>query len=155
MSLTRTDQCWFIRNTSDGYGEQASCDRVKSSGRYELARPNPADDRPPSRLEENFGRAARCVVRKRPQMGAFELEAGTQLTDINVKFTAKELELLSRLATDQLFRREFIDSRMHGYKLERDELDLGKRLVLRLREAMDRALRTPHPRKNGAPVESC
>lgn len=86
------------------------------------------------------------------QTGGFAVEAGIQLMEINVKFTAKELELLSRLATDQLFRREFIDSRMHGYKSDADELDLGKRLVERLRAVMDRAPQTAHPRKNGSPV---
>jgi len=65
------------------------------------------------------------------------------LTEINVRFTDKELSLLSRLAADQLFRREFIDCRMHGYKSDADELDLGKRLLERLRVLMDRALRTP------------
>lgn len=38
------------------------------------------------------------------------------MTLITVKFTPKELDLLRSLASDQLFRREFIDPRMPGYK---------------------------------------
>jgi len=51
------------------------------------------------------------------------------MTLITLKFTAQELELLSSLAADQLFRREFIDPRMPGYKPNREELSLGKKLV--------------------------
>ena len=38
------------------------------------------------------------------------------MTQITVKLTAKELELLCSLASDQLFRREFVDSRLPGFK---------------------------------------
>jgi len=75
--------------------------------------------------------------------------ARIKLTRINVKFTAKELELLSRLASDQLFRVEFIDSRLPGYKSNLAELSLGKRLVTRLRSMADRATRM-QTGKNGA-----
>ena len=56
---------------------------------------------------------------------------------ISIKFTARELELLSSLASDQLFRREFIDPRMPGYKHNFEELGLGKALVNRLRLVLD------------------
>ena len=46
------------------------------------------------------------------------------MTRITVKFTAKELELLSSLASDQLFRREFIDSRLPSHKSNPAELGL-------------------------------
>lgn len=52
---------------------------------------------------------------------------------ITVKFTERELELLSTLASDQLFRREFIDPRMPGYRSNPSELSAGKKLVERLR----------------------
>jgi len=61
------------------------------------------------------------------------------LTRITLKFTAKELELLSSLASDQLFRREFIDPRLPGYKTNSAELSLGKMLVERLRIVTGRA----------------
>jgi len=71
------------------------------------------------------------------------------MTRIAVKFTARELELLSSLAADQLFRREFIDCRMHGFRANRPEITLGKQLVERLRLVTERARRTAPERKNG------
>lgn len=70
------------------------------------------------------------------------------MTRITIKFTVKELELLSRLASDQLFRVEFIDSRLPGYSSKLAELSLGKQLVTRLRSMADRATRMPAG-KNG------
>ena len=66
-----------------------------------------------------------------------------------MKLTAKELELLSSLVSDQLFRREFIDSRMPGYKSNPADLSLGKQLLVRLKTLVDRAPRVV-PAKNGA-----
>ena len=61
------------------------------------------------------------------------------MTRITVKFTAQELELLRSLASDQLFRREFIDSRLPGNKFSPADVSLGKKLVERLRLMTDRA----------------
>jgi hypothetical protein len=70
---------------------------------------------------------------------------------ITLKFTAQELELLSSLAADQLFRREFIDPRMPGYKANPGDLSLGKKLVERLRLTADQANKNmPAPKRNGA-----
>ena len=52
---------------------------------------------------------------------------------ISVKFTEQELGLLTTLAADQLFRREFIDPRMPGYRANAKEMALGKALVGRMR----------------------
>ncbi|MBI3679109.1 MAG: hypothetical protein HY235_01685 [Acidobacteria bacterium] len=70
---------------------------------------------------------------------------------ITLKITARELELLTTLASDQLFRREFIDPRMPGYKSNTAEVSLGKALVARLRSIQDpgRAKRTPPARTAG------
>jgi hypothetical protein len=68
---------------------------------------------------------------------------------ISVKFTARELELLSSLASDQLFRREFIDPRIPGHKPNPVDLDLGKKLVERLRFKADRMNKVPMPETNG------
>jgi hypothetical protein len=70
---------------------------------------------------------------------------GERMTLISVKFTIKELELLSSLASDQLFRREFIDPKMPGYKSNSGEISLGKVLITRLRSLLDpdSAKRTP------------
>ena len=65
---------------------------------------------------------------------------------ITVKLTSQELGLLTTLASDQLFRREFIDPRMPGYKFNPAELSLGKKLVERLRLVADRVKRMPPSR---------
>lgn len=52
---------------------------------------------------------------------------------ITLKVTVKELELLATLASDQLFRREFIDPRMPGYRQNSGDVNLGKALVGRMR----------------------
>lgn len=59
------------------------------------------------------------------------------MTTITVKFTAQELELLATLASDQLFRREFIDPKMPGYKSNAAEISMAKKLVARLRGLVD------------------
>ncbi|HEY1755085.1 MAG TPA: helix-turn-helix domain-containing protein [Bryobacteraceae bacterium] len=61
------------------------------------------------------------------------------MTRIPVKLTVKEFELLSNLASDQLFRREFIDSRLPDYKSNPAEGILGKKLIERLRGSTERA----------------
>jgi hypothetical protein len=61
------------------------------------------------------------------------------MTRITVKLTAREADILSSLASDQLFRREFIDPRLPGRnKFNPEDLSLGKKLVERLREKTDR-----------------
>ena len=59
------------------------------------------------------------------------------MTAINVKLTSKEIELLAGLASDQLFRREFIDPKIPGYKKNSGEISMGKALVARLRSILD------------------
>jgi hypothetical protein len=56
---------------------------------------------------------------------------------INFAVTVEELRLLACLASDQLFRRQFIDPRMPGYKGSPEELDLGKALVGRMKLIID------------------
>ena len=72
------------------------------------------------------------------------------MTLITLKLTTREVELLTALASDQLFHREFIDRRMPGYKPNLEELSLGKKLVERLRLSSGRAKRMPLPARNGA-----
>jgi len=59
------------------------------------------------------------------------------MASIVVKLSVEELTLLTTLASDQLFRREFIDPKMPGYKNNLSELCLGKNLVQRLRLTAD------------------
>jgi hypothetical protein len=56
---------------------------------------------------------------------------------LTLKFTTKELELLTALASDQLFRREFIDPKMPGHKPDSGEIHLAKVIVTRLRTLLD------------------
>lgn len=51
------------------------------------------------------------------------------LTQITLKLTATELRILTALAADQLFRKEFIDSRLPGFASNTPELNIGKQLV--------------------------
>jgi hypothetical protein len=71
------------------------------------------------------------------------------MTLITIKLTPAELSLLSSLASDQLFRREFIDSRIPGFRSDDEGLTLGKRLVERLRILIPRdpSKRPPPPRR--------
>jgi len=68
------------------------------------------------------------------------------MTSITVKLTVKEFDLLSSLASDQLFRREFIDSRLPDYRSNPADLIVGKKLIERLRGMTDRAKRFGAPR---------
>ena len=54
------------------------------------------------------------------------------MTSVNLKLSLNELELLASLASDQLFRREFIDPKMPGYRADPAQLSLGKVLLARL-----------------------
>ncbi len=76
------------------------------------------------------------------------------MTRITLKLSIEELMLLTTLASDQLFRREFIDPKMPGYKINPSELRLGKKLVESLRMTADRARRIAVPRRNGAAAAS-
>lgn len=58
-------------------------------------------------------------------------------TVLTLKLTVNELELLTSLASDQLFRREFIDPKIPGYKSNSTDLSLGKALVGKLRLLVD------------------
>jgi hypothetical protein len=75
---------------------------------------------------------------------------GNRMTLITVKLTEQELGLLTVLASDQLFRREFIDPKMPGYKFNPAELNMGKKLVERLRLLADRARKVPSSRMTHA-----
>jgi len=72
------------------------------------------------------------------------------MTVITVKLTPEELDLLTALASDQLFRRQYIDPRMPGYKSNPAEVKAGKELVERLRQISDQAKGGPVSRRNGA-----
>jgi hypothetical protein len=68
---------------------------------------------------------------------------------VNFAVTVEELRLLASLASDQLFRRQFIDPRMPGYKGSPEEVDCGKALVGRMRLIIDEGV--PHTTAAMAP----
>ena len=70
------------------------------------------------------------------------------MIQISVKFTTQEIELLSSLASDQLFRREFIDSRLPGFRSNPADLSLGKKLVERMRLTADRVKKVPTAKRH-------
>jgi hypothetical protein len=70
---------------------------------------------------------------------------------MTLKLTLDELRLLATLASDQLFRRQFIDPKMPGFKPNAVEMNLGKALVARLRLMLDEEApkKTPPMRMTG------
>jgi hypothetical protein len=66
----------------------------------------------------------------------------TTMKRINLAITVEELRLLTSLASDQLFRRQFIDPKMPGYKGSRQDLELGKAIVGRMRSLIDESQNT-------------
>ncbi len=69
---------------------------------------------------------------------------------ITVKLTEQELSLLTTLASDQLFRREFIDPKMPGNKFNPADISLGKKLIERLRLVAEQAKKVPSARAASA-----
>lgn len=61
------------------------------------------------------------------------------MKNVRLEVTQRELLLLIALTSDQLFRREFIDSKMPGYKGDPADLAMGKQLVLRLKSVIQPA----------------
>jgi hypothetical protein len=60
--------------------------------------------------------------------------AGAQhMKPVKLELTLEEITLLVSLASDQLFRREFIDPKIPGYRANPGEVSFGKSLVARLR----------------------
>jgi hypothetical protein len=56
---------------------------------------------------------------------------------VTLEFTPEELGVLTAMASDQLFRKQFIDPKMPGFIPNHDELDLCKSVVGRLRTAIE------------------
>lgn len=59
------------------------------------------------------------------------------MTFVTLKLTCAELELLTALASDQLFRREFIDPKLPGHRPDAEQVAQGKALVARMRSILD------------------
>jgi hypothetical protein len=61
------------------------------------------------------------------------IDSKERMRRVTLKLTLEELRLLATLASDQLFRRQFIDPKMPGFRTDSEEMNLGKALVARLR----------------------
>jgi hypothetical protein len=74
-----------------------------------------------------------------------------RMTLMTLNLTFQELELLTTLVSDQLFRREFIDPKMPGYRSNSEEMKRGKALEGRLKLLVDpeSAKRIPLSRVTG------
>lgn len=66
------------------------------------------------------------------------------MKNIKIEMTHQELLLAITLMSDQLFRREFIDPKMPGYKGNHAEVALGKDLVLRLKAVHRQVSESPN-----------
>ncbi len=66
---------------------------------------------------------------------------------ISLTLTVDELKLLASLAEDQLFRRQFIDPKMPGYKGSAEDITLGKSLLGRMQNMLEDT-------RQAAPAES-
>jgi len=70
--------------------------------------------------------------------GAFWMTGNEEcMGNMTLKLTLEELRLLAALASDQLFRKQFIDPKMPGYRPNSEEMKLGKALVARLQTMVD------------------
>jgi hypothetical protein len=58
---------------------------------------------------------------------------------LTIKLSPADLELLASLASDQLFRQEFIDHRLPGCKTDPADIQRGKSLVNRLQAILNPA----------------
>ncbi len=66
-------------------------------------------------------------------------------THLTIQLTCREVQILADLASDQLFRREFIDPKMPGSQINRADIAHGKELVERLRVLLDPRSQTTRP----------
>ena len=66
-------------------------------------------------------------------VATLHVQGGERMKSVALKLTIEELRLLATLASDQLFRRQFIDPRMPGHRPNSEEMNLSKALVGRLR----------------------
>ena len=76
-------------------------------------------------------------------------EIGEHAKDMTLKLTLEELKLLASLASDQLFRRQFIDPKMPGHRTNSGEISLGKAVVARLRLILDEGAPKKAPSPTG------
>src|SRR5437588_595240 len=63
-------------------------------------------------------------------VAASHIQGGECMKSVTLKLTLEELRMLATLASEQVFRRQFIDTRMPGHKRNSDQMKLhGKTLA--------------------------
>lgn len=65
------------------------------------------------------------------------MQNGDPMKSLTLKLTGEELRMLATMASDQLFRQEFIEPRMPGHRPNPAQMTLSKALVGRLRLMVD------------------
>jgi hypothetical protein len=63
-------------------------------------------------------------------------QAHTSTKKQSLDLTIEELEVILPLASDQLFRNEFIDTRLPGFKRDSEKVQLAKAVISRLKERL-------------------
>jgi hypothetical protein len=77
------------------------------------------------------------INRSKDERRFWMTDNGERMGNMTLKLTLEELRLLAGLAADQLFRKQFIDPKMPGYRARPEEMKLGKTLVARLQTMVD------------------
>jgi hypothetical protein len=60
----------------------------------------------------------------------------TSIKKLSLELTIEELEVLLPLASDQLFRNEFIDIRIPGFERNREKIQSAKAVISRIKERL-------------------
>lgn len=82
-----------------------------------------------------------CLVSQflRHAVGVQEIRHKTTTKKLSLELTVEELEVLLPLASDQLFRNEFIDTRLPGFERNSAKLQSAKAVLNRIKERLHQA----------------
>jgi hypothetical protein len=76
------------------------------------------------------------LVPQRANRGTQEIRNKTSIKKLSLELTIEELEVLLPLASDQLFRNEFIDIRIPGFERNREKIQSAKAVISRIKERL-------------------
>jgi len=91
-------------------------------------------------------RAVSAMLRSVPSAyhrGTQEIRHKTSIKKPSLDLTIEELEVLLPLASDQLFRNEFIDIRIPGFEQNREKVQAAKAVISRIKERLQQAQQQP------------
>jgi hypothetical protein len=103
--------------------------------------------KPGSQAEADYGHSKPPkILHVRPTtIKSKDVTMKISMKKVTLEFTPEELGVLTTMASDQLFRKQFIDPKMPGFVQNHDELDLCKSVVGRLRTAVEDGRGKPEP----------